>query len=182
MKFRKKYTKKKYAKHTRKRKYKQKHRRTHKRKGLKKVISIWRLLKNSNHEYSLLLAGFDSSTDIGLSAEEKNEAQILGWIDDKAEFYSQIDLLIHPAKREAYGMVIPEALSLGIPVLCSKECGAAEIITEGQGSSLLHNEPDHIWAEIAYKLLTKACTNDASYNRPWSKVAKEYSGIYRRIN
>ena len=36
MKFRKKYTKKKYAKHTRKRKYKQKHRRTHKRKGLKK--------------------------------------------------------------------------------------------------------------------------------------------------
>ena len=36
MKFRKKYTKKKYTKHTRKRKYKQKHKRTHKRKGLKK--------------------------------------------------------------------------------------------------------------------------------------------------
>ena len=36
MKFRKKYTKKKYAKHTRKRKYKQKNKRTHNRKGLKK--------------------------------------------------------------------------------------------------------------------------------------------------
>ena len=152
-----------------------------KRKGLEKVISIWRMLKKTNHEYSLILAGFDPSTDIGLSTEEK-DVQILGWIDDKAEFYSQIDILVHPAKREAYGMVIPEALSLGIPVLCSKECGAAEIITEGQGDSLMHDEPDHIWADLAVKLLTNEPFSDARYERPWSKVAKEYMEIYIEIN
>jgi UDP-glucose:(heptosyl)LPS alpha-1,3-glucosyltransferase len=153
-----------------------------KRKGLEKVISIWRMLKKTNHEYSLILAGFDPSTDIGLSTEEKKDVQILGWIEDKAEFYSQIDILIHPAKREAYGMVIPEALSLGIPVLCSKECGAAETITEGQGDSLMHNEPDHIWADLVTKLLANELRSDARYERPWSTVAKEYMKIYREIS
>ena len=153
-----------------------------KRKGLEKVISIWRMLKKTNHEYSLILAGFDPSTDIGLSTEEKNDVQILGWIDDKAEFYSQIDILVHPAKREAYGMVIPEALSLGIPVLCSKECGAAETITEGQGDSLMHNEPDHIWADLVTKLLANEPSRNTRYERPWSKVAKEYMEIYREIS
>lgn len=153
-----------------------------KRKGLEKVISIWRMLKKTNHEYSLILAGFDPSANIGLSTEEKKEVKLLGWIEDKAEFYSQIDILIHPAKREAYGMVIPEALSLGIPVLCSKECGAAETITEGQGVSLMHNEPDHIWADLVTKLLANEPKSDARYKRPWSKVAKEYMEIYREIN
>ena len=152
------------------------------RKGLEKVISIWRILKKTNHEYSLILAGFDPSADIGLSTEEKKDVQILGWIEDKAEFYSQIDILIHPAKREAYGMVIPEALSLGIPVLCSKECGAAETITEGQGDSLMHNEPDHIWAGLVTKLLANELRSDARYERPWSTVAKEYMKIYREIS
>jgi glycosyltransferase involved in cell wall biosynthesis len=152
-----------------------------KRKGLKKVISIWRILKKTNHGYSLTLAGFDPSTEIGLSTEEKKEVRILGWIDKKAEFYSQIDLLIHPAKREAYGMVIPEALSLGIPVLCSKECGAAEIIIEGQGASLMHNEPDHIWADLVTKLTTNKSRIDSCYERTWSKVAQDYAEIYRKV-
>ena len=108
--------------------------------------------------------------------------QILGWVVDKADFYSKIDILIHPAKREAYGMVIPEALSRGIPVLCSKECGAAEIIPEGQGDSLMQNEPDHIWVSLVTKLLTNKSRSDSSYERPWSKVAKEYTEIYKKIN
>ena len=109
-----------------------------------KVISIGECLK-TNHEYSLILAGFDPSTDIDYQPRKK-DVQILGWIDDKAEFYSQIDILVHPAKREVYGMVIPEAFSLGIPSYAPKN-GAAEIITEGQGDSLMYDEPDHIWAD-----------------------------------
>ena len=42
-----------------------------KRKGLSKVISIWRVLNKSDNKCSLILAGFDVNTDIGLSTEEK---------------------------------------------------------------------------------------------------------------
>ena len=153
-----------------------------KRKGLSKVISIWRVLNKSDNKCSLILAGFDVNTDIGLSIEEKKQIQNLGWLHDKAKFYSKIDLLIHPAEREAYGMVIPEALSLGIPVLCSKECGAASVITKGQGAALAQSESNEMWAKAATDLLNAKYPKDVSYERPWSRVANEYMKFYRNIN
>ena len=59
-------------------------------------------------------------------------------MDDKSKFFNSIDVLVHPAKLEAFGMVITEALSFGVPVLCSSECGAAEIISERYKVHLSH--------------------------------------------
>lgn len=79
-------------------------------------------------------------------------------------------------------MVIPEALSLGIPVLCSKECGAASVITKGQGAALAQSESNEMWAKATTDLLNAKYPKDVSYERPWSRVAKEYTVVYRKIN
>ena len=102
------------------------HGREWKRKGLYKIISIWREFETIP-QIKLCLAGFDLSEKIGLKPEEEEFVTILGVVSNKANFYEQIDLLLHPAQREAFGMVIAEALSLGIPVVCSSECGAASV-------------------------------------------------------
>ena len=72
----------------------------------------------------LCLAGFPTSEEVGLESYEFENVKTLGYVTDKSIFYEQIDILLHPAKK-AYGMVIAEASSLGIPVLCSNKCGAA---------------------------------------------------------
>ena len=58
----------------------------------------------------------------------EKDYDLLGYVDDKPKFFESIDVLVHPAKLRL-GMVITEALSFGVPVLCSSECGAAEIIS-----------------------------------------------------
>lgn len=48
--------------------------------------------------------------------------------DDVYAFLAAADLMVHPARKEAAGAVIAEALASGIPVICSGICGYAPLI------------------------------------------------------
>jgi len=51
--------------------------------------------------------------------------------------YAAADLLLHPARREAGGKVIPEALGHGLAVLCSGACGYAWLVEESGAGAVL---------------------------------------------
>ena len=150
-----------------------------KRKGLLKVINIWRELKKSRPNLKLKIAGVRAEACSHLIGKTDTNIDILGFVKNKELFYRSIDLLIHPAKLEAFGMVISESLAMGVTPLCSSECGASEIIKEGTGASLPHNSEISIWAEKASELLESNYVVD--YRRDWSTVASEYKKIYSEI-
>ena len=150
-----------------------------KRKGLLKVINIWRELKKSRPNLKLKIAGVRAEACSHLIGKTDTNIDILGFVKNKELFYRSIDLLIHPAKLEAFGMVISESLAMGVTPLCSSECGASEIIKEGTGASLPHNSEISIWAEKASELLESNYVVD--YRRDWSTVATEYKKIYSEI-
>ena len=52
-----------------------------------------------------------------------------GWRDEIP--WEQYSVLIHPARQEPFGMVVAEARQQGIPVLASKQVGAAEVGFDG---------------------------------------------------
>ena len=52
----------------------------------------------------------------------------LGARNDVPHLMAAADLLIHPARREASGIVLLEALCCGTPVLCSGNCGYAHYV------------------------------------------------------
>jgi UDP-glucose:(heptosyl)LPS alpha-1,3-glucosyltransferase len=151
-----------------------------KRKGLPKVIEIWRTLIKLGKNCQLVLAGFPPTEKIGLTSAEKNTVLIMGWLSDKSKFYSEIDILLHPAKREAYGMVIAESASLGIPFICSNECGASTLASEGYGKAIPESASAESWAEQLISLISQEYTREC-YVRPWSQVAKEYADLYEEI-
>jgi len=51
--------------------------------------------------------------------------------------YAAADLLIHPARREAGGKVIAEALGHGLAVLCTAACGYAWLVAESGAGAVL---------------------------------------------
>ncbi|HKY94114.1 MAG TPA: lipopolysaccharide core heptose(I) kinase RfaP, partial [Kiloniellales bacterium] len=51
--------------------------------------------------------------------------------------YAAADLLLHPARREAGGKVIAEALGHGLAVLCSAACGYAGLVAESGAGAVL---------------------------------------------
>jgi UDP-glucose:(heptosyl)LPS alpha-1,3-glucosyltransferase len=150
-----------------------------KRKGLPKAIRIWRELKKCRPNLKLKVAGVTKEIISHQLNSNDNGIEVVGFVEDKKSFYQSIDMLIHPAKLEAFGMVISEALAMGILVLCSSECGASEVIKEDTGVSLPYNSANSLWTDKASELLESNYLVD--YRRDWSIVASDYKKIYSGI-
>jgi len=57
--------------------------------------------------------------------------------DDVPSFLFGADLLLHPARTEAYGMVLLEAMAAGLPVLVTEACGYAALVAEAGAGCVL---------------------------------------------
>ena len=110
--------------------------------------------KKCRPNIKLKVAGPAANEVRHLFSSEGRDFELLGYVENKSKFFESIDVLLHPVITEAFGMVITEALSLGVPVLCSTECGAAEIISERYKSSALsYQSKNEFWLnELEYIL------------------------------
>ena len=59
-----------------------------------------------------------------------------GASDDVPKWLLAADLMVHPARKEATGTVIVEALAAGLPVIASGECGFANFAADAGGCAL----------------------------------------------
>jgi glycosyltransferase involved in cell wall biosynthesis len=69
--------------------------------------------------------------------------RFLRYRHDVPELMAGFDLLVHPARYEAYGLSVHEALCRGIPALVSASAGIAERIPPGL-ADLLITAPDNV--------------------------------------
>ena len=149
------------------------------RKGFEQFMSIAQQLHASRPNLKLLVLGPEKEQVMHLCANYPGEISFLGW-QASANYYQELDLLIHPASSEAYGMVISEAMASSVPVLVSSACGAASDVSSQHGSVLdLKNSLDD-WVAQANHWLDHA-SKVPGYERPWSQVANEYLTQYELI-
>jgi UDP-glucose:(heptosyl)LPS alpha-1,3-glucosyltransferase len=149
------------------------------RKGFEQFIRIAQQLHASRPNLKLLVLGPEKEQVMHLCASHPGEISFLGW-QASANYYQELDLLIHPASSEAYGMVITEAMASHVPVLVSSACGAASDVSSQHGSVLdLQNSLDD-WVGQANHWLDHA-SEVPGYERPWSQLASEYLAQYQLI-
>jgi glycosyltransferase involved in cell wall biosynthesis len=104
-------------------------------KGWRVVLEMAKIMP----ETTFLIAG--TGTDANKIASEINQnglqkrVQLLGYIKNMETFFHQIDLLVIPSVREAFGLVQLEAQACGVPVLVFASEAAQEI--HGDGSTVL---------------------------------------------
>ena len=151
-----------------------------KRKGLPKAIRIWRELKKTRPNLKLKIAGVSSEVLSHLIENSDANVEILGFVKNKRSFYESIDLLLHPAKLEAFGMVISEALCMHVPVICSSECGASEVLSKSSSFHIPEGQSDASWVQSAEEILRISKLRFLSPKR-WDDVAKEYEQLYKKI-
>jgi len=101
------------------------------RKGFDALFDAWReLCANRDWDVDLVVAGTGAERAAWQrrAARELPEGRMrfLGFRRDIPSVLAACDLLIHPARYEAYGLAVHEALCRGLPALVSAAAGVAE--------------------------------------------------------
>ena len=65
------------------------------------------------------------------------KVKFLGGRDDVVDLMLASDLLVHPARREAAGVVLLEALVVGLPVVVTDNCGHAHHVIAARAGLVL---------------------------------------------
>ena len=117
------------------------------RKGFDTLYQAWKQLsRGGNWDARLAVAGHGAelpawqrqAQDDGLA----DRVRFLGFRDDMPRVYAASDLLVHPARYEAYGLGVHEALCRGLPALVSADAGVAERFPSALGDMLLADPED----------------------------------------
>jgi glycosyltransferase involved in cell wall biosynthesis len=108
---------------------------------------------------------------------------------DLAHELAAADLLVLPSRNDSFGMVVPEALSCGTPVLVSDEVGARELVAPGRNGWIV---PAGDVAALAERLL--ACAREPAAPRAlreasrasarqasWSAYRERYADLIARL-
>jgi glycosyltransferase involved in cell wall biosynthesis len=101
------------------------------RKGFDKLFAAWRILcRQASWDCDLAVIG--AGAELSAWKERAQEAglteriRFLGFRQDVPQVLAGCDVLIHPARYEAYGLGVHEALCRGLPALVSAQAGVAE--------------------------------------------------------
>jgi glycosyltransferase involved in cell wall biosynthesis len=109
------------------------------------VIEIFSHVQQEIPNAHLLLAGEDED-GTGIQAQQmvhdlnlESQVHFTGLLqdDDLAHAYMDSDLLVLFSHRENFGMVVTEALSMGVPVLLSKYVGIAREVADGEAGLIV---------------------------------------------
>ena len=150
-----------------------------KRKGLDLVIQICKNVLIRRPDLQLLILGPQEFEIATLLRDYPGKVVALGWAQSSLVF-AEMDLLLHPAREEPYGMVVAEAMAARVPVVISDQCGAKESVNSEVGSVMGINQPLNEWAKVVEVWLTNT-QEIKTISRNWKTVALEQIELYKNL-
>lgn len=146
------------------------------RKGLPLVVDIVAQLRKQRPKLELWVAGPSPEAVRHLFDGWQGGYRLLGWRTD-GDYLAHLNVLVHPARAEPYGMAIAEAMAARVAVVVSDRCGAAAQVAAGAGAVLPLEMPVEKWAGAVAAQLQRTAPPPV-FTHSWHDVAKEYEALY----
>jgi len=109
------------------------------RKGIKTLLEACAILKNQGYvDYSLLIIGKGEQREelekFIKECDFEEQVTWAGWVEygNLGAYFQQADIFVFPTFEDVWGMVVPEAMVFGKPVLCSNGAASYELIMSGE--------------------------------------------------
>ncbi len=120
-------------------------------KGFPDFIEALAKLKKRGIEFKAIIGGapqdayraeYEKICEIIKQNNLENEVELIGWVQDKTEFFKNIDVFVLPSRFEPFGIVLLEAMLHGKPIVSSLAEGPAEIFAHNSDAAYLFNAGD----------------------------------------
>tara|TARA_B110000238_G_scaffold200787_1_gene252345 strand:- start:466 stop:1635 length:1170 start_codon:yes stop_codon:yes gene_type:complete len=140
------------------------------RKGILQMLEVWNHFNGINTDINLLLLGDGEQLKEVTDYVEKNKmnsVKVLGRVDysEVSTIYALSNIFIIPTLEDNWSLVVPEAMSCGLPILCSKYNGCwPELVQPSNGWVF-----DPLDSDNFTKTLEKALENKDK----WKQMGKE---------
>jgi glycosyltransferase involved in cell wall biosynthesis len=106
------------------------------------------------------------------------------------DYYRDADVFVIASLEDGYAMVVPQALACGLPVICTENTGAAELIEQGvNGFVVPIRDPDAIArclcalrddpARLAE--MKRAAASSLGEGGSWQEYGRRVAGHYRQL-
>ncbi len=85
----------------------------------------------------------------------EHHTRFIGYLDRKSgllDCYRAADLFVFSSRTETQGLVLLEAMALGVPVVGLAIMGTADILQEGRGAHIAEDDPKQFAARVAHLL------------------------------
>ena len=117
------------------------------RKGFDALFDAWQMLSaDPAWDVDLLVAGTGAERAAwerrAADASLETRVRFLGFRSDVEEAIAAADVLVHPARYEAYGLGVHEAICRGVPAIVSRSAGIAERYPSALRDLLIDGEID----------------------------------------
>ena len=132
-------------------------------KGQKLFIDMAEKVLKEENNVKFLIAGSVYDGDEFLLEELKkyisdknlnNKVILLGQVDDMTNFYKELDIFILPSiQPEPFGLVVIEAMSMGLPVVATNHGGPTEIIENGIDGFLVDYRDSEDMSKVVLELI-----------------------------
>ncbi len=113
-------------------------------KGCKELLLAFKEILQEKPNAKLMIIGANEATSESLIelvewAKTCENIIMTGRIDKSKmrEYFSALDVLVHPTYREGFGMVIQEAGALSVPTITTRIPGASEVMIENESCLLV---------------------------------------------
>jgi glycosyltransferase involved in cell wall biosynthesis len=157
------------------------------RKGFDRLFDAWQqLCRDSSWDADLVVAGHGAELArwrrLVATSGLEDRIRFLGFRDDVSMVLAAADALVHPARYEAYGLGVHEAICRGLPAIVSATAGVAELYPPELSDLLIQNVEDsaeiadrlHRWrGNVAETALRVRAFSDRLRSRTWNDMAAE---------
>ena len=168
--------------------------RIHKIKGVDLLINAFSEVLKEVDNVKLVIVGpndgfLNTSKDLSLKNGIDDKVIFTGplYQKDKLEAYLDAEVYVLPSVYESFGITILEACACGTPVICSNNCGIAEIINNKAGFSVDLSE-DEMEKKLIEILNDKKLRNIFSKNAleliqeyNWDKIVNNLLNLYKEV-
>ena len=76
------------------------------------------------------------------------------------DLYAQADIFLHPTIEDGFAVVLVQALMAGLPVVCTENCAASDVVVEGETGFIVPiRAPEAMIAKLEYLHKNRAALN-----------------------
>lgn len=160
-------------------------------KGVDVLLRAYKLVSERRHGTALVIVG-DGRERAGLEKldiELGTNAHFVGSMENIAPVLEKSAVLVLPSREEGFGLVLLEAMNVGVPVIASRVGGIPEIVRHGYNGILVEKENPEELADAILKVLNDGELRNSLVRNAkgsvkafkWERTAGEIDAVYEEV-